>query len=143
MKRPYTLEFYAELVRDIRQHLPYAAIGSDVIVGFPGETDDDFQRLEEYLLGSPLTHLHVFPYSDRPSTEAASLPGKVHGSVIKARASRLRDISRSLSERFRASLRGTVRPALTIEDGSVAISDNYFRVRVDGHARNEWVNVTL
>jgi threonylcarbamoyladenosine tRNA methylthiotransferase MtaB len=93
---------------------------------------------------SPLTHLHVFPYSDRPGTVASALPGKVHGSVIKARAQRLREISRELADRFRTVQRGTVRLALTIEDGTVAITDNYFRVPAPaGRRRNEWVLVTL
>jgi threonylcarbamoyladenosine tRNA methylthiotransferase MtaB len=119
-------------------------MGSDMIVGFPGERDEDFRANLRYLSDSPLTHLHVFPYSDRPSTVASSLPGKVHGSVIKARAQRLREVSRILAERFRESQRGVVRPALTIEDGSVAISDNYFRVPAPaGCQRNEWVEVTL
>jgi threonylcarbamoyladenosine tRNA methylthiotransferase MtaB len=144
MRRPYDIEYFAQLVRTIRERLPHASIGSDVIAGFPGETDDDFEQLVAYLEASPLTHLHVFPYSDRPGTVASSLPDKVHGSVIKGRAQRLRDISRMLAERFRESQRGIMRPALTIEDGSVAISDNYFRVAVPpGHQRNEWVHVTL
>jgi threonylcarbamoyladenosine tRNA methylthiotransferase MtaB len=144
MRRPYTIEFYGALVTEVRRRLPHAAIASDVIAGFPGETDDDFELLTTYLQQSPLTHLHVFPYSDRPGTVAAKLPGKVHGSVVKARALRLRELSRMLNERFRATLTGTTRPALTIEDGSVAITDNYFRVPVAaGHARNEWVRATL
>jgi threonylcarbamoyladenosine tRNA methylthiotransferase MtaB len=144
MKRPYSIEYYADLVADIRRRLPHAAIGSDVIAGFPGETDVDFDELAVYLETSPLTHLHVFPYSDRPGTVASSLDGKVHGSVIKARAYRLREISRELQTRFRDAQRVTIRPALTIEDGSVAVTDNYFRVPASpGHARNEWVEVTL
>ena len=66
MRRPYTIEQYASLVDGIRARMPDASIGSDIIVGFPGETDDDFEQLASYLEGSPLTHLHVFPYSDRP-----------------------------------------------------------------------------
>lgn len=144
MRRPYTVEYYGELVNTIRARLPHAAIGSDVIAGFPGETDEDFEQLVAYLEQSPLTHLHVFPYSDRPATVASALPGKVHGSVVKARAQRLREISRVLAARFREAQRGTVRPALTIEDGSVAVTDNYFRVPAPaGHGRNEWVQVTL
>jgi threonylcarbamoyladenosine tRNA methylthiotransferase MtaB len=144
MRRPYTVEFYADLVTTIRQRLPHASIGSDVIAGFPGETDADFDQLTRYLEQSPLTHLHVFPYSDRPGTVASMLPHKVHGSVIKARAQRLREISRILADRFRAAQRGTVRPALTIEDGSVAVTDNYLRVAVPpGHGRNEWIRATL
>jgi threonylcarbamoyladenosine tRNA methylthiotransferase MtaB len=144
MRRPYSIEYYADLVDTIRERVPHAAIGSDVIAGFPGETDDDFARLVSYLETSPLTHLHVFPYSDRPGTVATSLPEKVHGSVIKARAQRLREISRQLADRFRAAQRGRVRPALTIDDGTVAVTDNYFRVSAPaGYARNEWVEVTL
>jgi threonylcarbamoyladenosine tRNA methylthiotransferase MtaB len=144
MKRPYTIEHFANLVNTIRARLPHAAIGSDVIVGFPGETDADFEQLAEYLERSPLTHLHVFPYSDRPGTVASALSGKVHGTVVKARSQRLREISRRLADAFRAAQQGTVRPALTIEDGATAITDNYFRVPApEGHPRNEWVEVTL
>jgi threonylcarbamoyladenosine tRNA methylthiotransferase MtaB len=144
MRRPYSIEQYAALVDEIRQRLPHAAIGSDLIVGFPGETDEDFAALEGYLEQSPLTHLHVFPYSDRPGTEAASLSGKVHGATVKARAERLREISRRLHARFRDAQRRTRRPALTIDDGTVAVTDNYIRVPVGpGHARNEWVMVTI
>lgn len=144
MRRPYSIERYRALVDGIRRRLPHAAIGSDVIVGFPGETDDDFEQLTSYLEDSPLTHLHVFPYSDRPGTMASTLPGKVHGSVVRQRGQRIRDISRRRADRFRAAQRGTTRPALTIEDGSVAVTDNYFRVPAPaGHARNEWVTVSL
>jgi threonylcarbamoyladenosine tRNA methylthiotransferase MtaB len=144
MRRPYTVEEYGVIVDDIRARVPHAAIGTDVIVGFPGETDEDFEEMVNYLEGSPLTHIHVFPYSDRPGTEASEMPGKVHGTLIKHRGARLRQISRSLQERFRASVRGTRRPALTIEDGSVAVTDNYIRVVMPpGYARNEWVTVTL
>ena len=75
MRRPYTIEYYSALVDGIRARIPHASIGSDVIVGFPGETDEDFEQLESYLEASPLTHVHVFPYSDRPGTAAASMSG--------------------------------------------------------------------
>lgn len=144
MRRPYTAATYAALVGGIRARLPHAAIGSDVIVGFPGETDDDADVLARFLAASPLTHLHVFPYSDRPGTAASALPDKVHGAVVKTRAQRLRGISRALSDRFRAAQAGTVRPALTIDDGTMAVTDNYFKVPVpNGRARNEWVSVPI
>ena len=72
MRRPYTLDFYRRLVDSIIASLPHAAIGTDLIVGFPGETDEDFAENVQYLASSPLSHLHVFPYSDRPGTEASS-----------------------------------------------------------------------
>lgn len=144
MRRPYSREYYAALVNDIRSRLPHAAIGSDVIVGFPGETDEEFEVLASYLEKCPLTHVHVFPYSDRPGTVAEAMPGKVHGATVKARAQRVREISRHLQARFRESLAGTVRPALAIEDGLVGITDNYIRVPLPpGHARNDRVTVAL
>jgi threonylcarbamoyladenosine tRNA methylthiotransferase MtaB len=144
MRRPYTLEYYRRLVDGIIERLPSASIGSDVIAGFPGETDDDFASNEMYLPGSPLSHLHVFPYSERPGTEAASMSGKVPGPVIRARGARLREMGAALSRRFRASQAGTVRPGLTLEDGSVVVTDNYLKVRIPaGRARNERVNVRI
>jgi len=144
MRRPYSLERYAALVDDIRARLSHAAIGSDVIVGFPGETGEEFEALVSYLARSPLTHLHVFPYSDRPGTVAERLPDKVHGATVKTRAQRIRAISRDLQDRFRASLVGATRPALAIEDGGVAVTDNYIRVPLPpGHARNDRVVVVL
>ena len=144
MRRPYTFEYYRRLVDRIRDDIPHASIGADVIVGFPGETQDDFQALEAYLVRSPLTHIHVFPYSDRPGTVAAALPQKVHGTVVRDRAGVLRDIGRELSRRFQQSQNGTTRPGLTIDDGSMVVTDNYLKVRIaPGLPRNEWVRVEL
>ena len=144
MRRPYTVAQYAERVDAIRARAPHAAIGSDLIVGFPGETDQEFEAALAYVRRSPLTHLHVFCYSDRPGTEASRLPGKVHGTVVRQRASRLRAVGRQLSEAFRVSQAGTRRRALTLEDGTVAVTDNYIKVRVPpGRGRNEWVEVGL
>jgi threonylcarbamoyladenosine tRNA methylthiotransferase MtaB len=144
MRRPYTIEYYAALLDDIRARIPSASIGSDVIVGFPGETDEDFERLVAYLERSPLTHIHVFPYSDRPGTAASTMSGKVNGVVVRERGRRIRDIGRSLSDRFRASQVGTKHRALTLDDGTVAVTGNYLKVRIPvGHARNEWVRVNI
>jgi threonylcarbamoyladenosine tRNA methylthiotransferase MtaB len=144
MRRPYTIEYYTHLVDRIRERMPHASIGSDVIVGFPGETGDDFAVLESYLKKSPLTHLHVFPYSDRPGTAASAMPDKVHGSVVRERASLVRGIGAALTRKFHASQDGTVRPGLTIEDGSLVVTDNYLKVRIPpGRVRNEWVSVAI
>ncbi len=144
MRRPYTIEAYAALVSGIRQRIPDASIGSDLIVGFPGETDDDFEALKQYLERSPLTHIHVFPYSDRPGTDAALMRPKVHGSVIRRRAQEVRDIGRHLSDAFKASQIGAVHIGLTLEDGSLVVTDNYLKVRIPpGVPRNEWVNVRI
>jgi threonylcarbamoyladenosine tRNA methylthiotransferase MtaB len=144
MRRPYTLDYYRRLVDAIAERLPHASIGTDMIVGFPGETDEDFAVNLDYLPASPLTHIHVFPYSDRPGTVASAMRDKVHGSVIRDRGAQLRAIGASLAERFRQSQAGTVRPGLTLEDGTLVVTDNYLKVRIPpGHARNERIRVRL
>ncbi|HEY0283771.1 MAG TPA: tRNA (N(6)-L-threonylcarbamoyladenosine(37)-C(2))-methylthiotransferase MtaB [Vicinamibacterales bacterium] len=144
MRRPYTLAYYRRLVDRIRQEIPHASIGTDIIVGFPGESDADFAALEAYLREAPVTHVHVFPYSDRPGTEATALPGTVHGSIVRDRASRVRAIGRELNQRFHLAQHGSVRPGLTIEDGSLVVTDNYLKVRIPpGLPRNQWVNVAI
>jgi threonylcarbamoyladenosine tRNA methylthiotransferase MtaB len=144
MRRPYTITYYRRLVDSIRDRMPHAAVGSDVIVGFPGESDEDFAELETYLESSSLTHLHVFPYSDRPGTAAASLTARVSGAVVRARGMRVRQIGAKLAESFRLSQVGTVRRGLTLEDGAVAMTDNYLKVRIPpGLPRNEWTTVLV
>jgi len=144
MRRPYTIEYYSALVDDIRARLPQASIGSDIIVGFPGETDDDVEQLLSYLETSPLTHLHVFPYSDRPGTAASLMNGKVQGAAIRERGRRVREIGQRLTQRFHDSQVGTTHRALTLEDGSQAVTGNYLKVRIQpGGRRNEWMNVRI
>jgi threonylcarbamoyladenosine tRNA methylthiotransferase MtaB len=144
MRRPYTLDYYRRLVDAIVERLPHASIGSDIIVGFPGETDEDFDRSFAYLPTSPLSHLHVFPYSDRPGTAACAMRGNVPGTVVRKRGAEIRQIGAALSRRFRDSQVGTVRPGLTLEDGTLVITDNYLKVRVaPGLKRNTRVKVRL
>ncbi len=144
MRRPYTIEEYRRLVDGIRARIPEAAIGTDLIVGFPGERDEDFRALVDYLEASPLTHAHVFPYSDRPGTAAAAMPDRPDGVVVRERARVLREVSAHLAQRFRQSQEGTVHRALTLEDGTLAVTGNYLKVRIPpGHARNTWVRVRI
>jgi threonylcarbamoyladenosine tRNA methylthiotransferase MtaB len=144
MRRPYTLDHYRGLVDGIRARLPHASIGSDMIVGFPGETVEDFDANLTYLPSAPLTHLHVFPYSDRPGTVAARMPDKVPPALVRHRGAELRRIGAELSSRFRASQTDTVRPGLTLEDGTLVVTDNYLKVRVpSGLPRNVRVRVRI
>ena len=144
MRRPYTLGYYRRLVDDIVQRMPDASIGSDIIVGFPGETDEDFDRSIGYLRESPLSHLHVFPYSDRPGTEASRLPGKVAGPIVREMGAMIRQIGSDLSRRFYDRQIGLVRPGLTLDDGTLVVTDNYLKVRIlPGEARNRRVRVQL
>ncbi len=144
MRRPYTLAHYDRLVDRIRHLIPQASIGTDVIVGFPGETDEDFSLLSGYLPQAAVTHVHVFPYSDRPGTVASTMTPKVGGGAIRERARVVRDISRTLNQRFHVSQIGAVHRALTIDDGTTVVTGNYLKLRIpEGHRRNEWLQVKV
>lgn len=144
MRRPYRLAYFAALVLEIRRRLPDASIGSDVMAGFPGESDRDADLMADYLETSPLSHLHVFPYSDRPGTSASAMPQKVSGVDVRARATRLRAIGQRLSDAFRSRLLGSVRPALTVDDGMFAVTDNYLKVRLSAaRPRNQRIQLRI
>jgi threonylcarbamoyladenosine tRNA methylthiotransferase MtaB len=144
MRRPYTIDYYASLVDHIRARMPHASIGTDIIVGFPGETDKDFDQLTTYLERSPLTHAHVFPYSDRPGTQASAMGNRAPGAVVRDRGRLVREIGQRLTAKFREAQIGTTHRALTLEDGTLAVTGNYLKIRIpDGRPRNEWVNVRI
>jgi threonylcarbamoyladenosine tRNA methylthiotransferase MtaB len=104
MHRPYGTELYRELIQELRLYFPDATLGADVLVGFPGETDSRFMNTLSLLQDLPIDYLHVFPFSPRPGTPAASMKGIVDGRVMKNRAQRLRELSSvrrlALAERF-------------------------------------------
>jgi len=144
MRRPYTAAAYRHLVERIRAMVPHASIGSDVIVGFPGESDTDFNETESLLTELPLTHLHVFPYSDRPGTDASAMGDKVDGATIRERGRRVRAIGHEMSTRFRHSQLGMVRRALTVDDGLSAVTDNFLKVRLaEMVPRNQWIDARI
>jgi threonylcarbamoyladenosine tRNA methylthiotransferase MtaB len=147
MHRWYRSEHYARRVELIREHLPHAAIGADVIAGFPGETDDDHAATMSFIERLPFTYLHVFSFSKRPGTRAAGMPNEVPALTIRRRARELR----ALGERKEAAFHRTQvdRPleVLTLRHASLAartpatnpswtpaISSNYLQVRLSG----EW-----
>jgi threonylcarbamoyladenosine tRNA methylthiotransferase MtaB len=148
MHRRYRAAHYAERMHRIRRTLPDAAIGADVIVGFPGETDHDFRATYDFVEALPLTYLHVFSFSVRPGTEAAQLNQPVAAAVIRDRARALRVLSRSKAAQFRASQSGRRLQAITLargaEDWTEALTSNYLKVRVPGrHPANRWVEAEI
>lgn len=139
MRRPYTAARFRELLRHIQNEIPDVGLGTDVLVGFPGETDQDFAETCELIQESPLTYLHVFPFSPREGTEAYSMPGRVSSQVMKHRAGILLEISRAKSLAFRRRFIGRILPAITLakeEDlgTSVVLTGNYIHARVPGHS---------
>ena len=150
MHRWYRTEHYAERVSWIRRHSPDAAIGADVIVGFPGETDADFQETVDFIERSPLTYLHVFSFSARPGTEAAKFPAQQQGKsgAIRERARALRALGPKKTAEFRASQTGRTLRALTLartgDTWTEALTGNYLKVRVAGQRpANQWCEVQV
>jgi threonylcarbamoyladenosine tRNA methylthiotransferase MtaB len=149
MRRRYRASHYAERLWRIHRSLPDAAIGADVIVGFPGETDDDFRATYDFIDALPLTYLHVFSFSTRPGTEAAQLvDAPVPPAVIRGRARALRSLSQRKAGQFRASQLGRRWRAITLARGgpdwTEALTSNYLKVRVPGrHPANRWHDVEI
>lgn len=150
MNRPYRAAGYAERVNAIRRRFPDAAIGADVIVGFPGETSDDFRQTMALVESLPLTYLHVFAYSDRRGTPASAMESKVQPEAIAQRSEELRRLGTGKKMRFLAELRGQTLEVLVLqrraEDGLLeGLSGNYVRVHFSGSDQlmNRYVSVSL
>jgi threonylcarbamoyladenosine tRNA methylthiotransferase MtaB len=131
MGRPYDAETYAALVVGLRARQPGLAVGADVIVGFPGETDAEFEETRRFLEGLPLAYLHVFTFSPRPGTSAADRPDQVPGPVKKERNRALRALSERKRTEFAAAQVGS-RLEVVLETGEegrrYGLSDNYLQV---------------
>jgi threonylcarbamoyladenosine tRNA methylthiotransferase MtaB len=138
MRRNYDTAYYRELLERVRGRLPEAALGSDIIVAFPGETDAQFENSLEYFASLPLTYFHVFPYSSRRGTIAAALGNHVPGHVKKERARRMRELGTRKKNEFCARFIGR-RVSVLIEEKVEkqsglrrGFSRNYLPVAVGG-----------
>jgi threonylcarbamoyladenosine tRNA methylthiotransferase MtaB len=150
MHRWYRASHYAERIKLIRSRLPDAAIGADVIVGFPGETAEDFRATRDMIEALPFTYLHVFSFSTRPGTGAETLGEKVNENAIHERARELRALGRAKAAEFRvqqARAGCSVRVLSLARRGSgytEAITSNYLKVRIAGEwPANQWFEVPL
>ena len=137
MRRAYRATQYLDLLEKIRQRVPEAAIGADVMVGFPGETAQDHALTRELIQNSPLTYLHVFPFSRRPGTAAAQLEEEVPKAVAALRSLELRTLAELKNRRFRESQVGRDLPVITLQDKSPqsttrALSSNFLKVELAG-----------
>jgi len=142
MRRRYKRELYAERVAWIKEYMPHAAIGADVIVGFPGESDEDFNETYEFLQGLAVTYLHVFTYSERENTLAKTLTDSVPIAVRHERNKKLRQLSFVKTKQFTSQFYDTTRPVLfekADHEGMMeGYTDNYIRVQTP--YRKEWIN---
>jgi threonylcarbamoyladenosine tRNA methylthiotransferase MtaB len=142
MHRKYRPWHYAEKIRKIRESMPEAAIGADVMVGFPGETDELFEESRSFIEHLPFTYLHVFTYSSRPGTPSAAMPDQVPVHTARERNRVLRELAAEKNRQFRESFVGKILEVITLQAGgdgwTEALSSNYLKVKLHGwHAPNQ------
>ena len=132
MGRRYSTEDYAQAVARIREAIPDVAITTDVMVGFPGETDEDFAESYRFCQQMAFANIHVFPYSERPCTPATLMPEKIDEPVKKERSERMLKLARESARRFEEQFLGRTMMVLwerEVDDGVwVGLTDNYIRV---------------
>ena len=148
MHRRYRPWHYAQRIERIRAVAPNAAIGADVMTGFPGESEAEFEESRSFIASLPFTYLHVFTFSARPGTPAALIPDQVPVEVARERTRILREISSEKNLQFRRSFVGGELAAITLQRGdgdfTEAITDNYLKLRLRGkHDPNRWVNAQI
>lgn len=148
MHRKYRPWHYAEKIRKIREAMPDAAIGADVMVGFPGESEELFEESRSFIEHLPFTYLHVFTYSSRPGTPSAAMADQVPVHVARERNRVLRELAAEKNLAFRKSFIGRSLDIITLQnsgDGwTEALSDNYLQIRVAGeHPRNRILPVIV
>ena len=134
MRRRYTAERYRERIAKIRELMPDSFLGVDVIVGFPGEGEEEFMETYRLLEEVGASFLHIFPFSERPGTPAVDMPNKVQARISTERVSRLEELSAKLNRAFAERFIGTEREVLfesTNHDGLMyGYTDNYLRVSI-------------
>ncbi len=143
MRRPYNTSIYHSLVERLSRAIPDLGLGADVIVGFPGESDADFEETRALIEALPFSYLHVFSYSDRKGTEAVRLPDHVPPRRIRERSRALRRLSVAKNLAFRRGLLGRPQEVLVLEtrdkeSGLLAgLSGNYVEILFEGP--DEWM----
>jgi threonylcarbamoyladenosine tRNA methylthiotransferase MtaB len=148
MHRKYRPWHYREKIEAIREAMPNAAIGADVMVGFPGETEVEFEETRRMIEDLPLTYLHVFTYSVRPETPAAEINNQVQINIARDRNHVLRALGEQKKLSFMRGFVGTKMDAITLNvtnaSHTEALTDNYLKLRIKGmHKQNQWLDTTI
>jgi threonylcarbamoyladenosine tRNA methylthiotransferase MtaB len=144
MHRKYRPRHYADRVRKARALMPDAGIGADVMVGFPGETDAEFEESRQFMAAMPFTYLHVFTYSERPGTPAAEEAVQVPMAVRKERNRVLRELAAAKNLAFRERMVGRTLSAVTLAETGIALTENYLKVELAaGREANTLIEVKI
>jgi threonylcarbamoyladenosine tRNA methylthiotransferase MtaB len=144
MHRKYRPRHYEDRILKARAWMPDAAIGADVMVGFPGETDAEFEQTREFIERLPFTYLHIFPYSERPATPAAERRNQVEPAVRRARGRILKHLGSAKNAAFRQAMVGRKLPAVTLQNPAFALTTNYLKVDLaGGHQPRELIHVEI
>jgi len=142
MHRKYRPRHYQDRLVKARAWMPEAAIGADVMVGFPGETAEEFEQSRCFIESLPFTYLHVFTYSERPGTPAAQAPDQVPVAIRKERNQILRDLAARKNLEFRRGMIGRTLSAVTLHEG--ALSDNFLKIDLASpRPANELIDVRI
>lgn len=147
MKRKYTTEEYMESLERLRNAFPGCAITTDMIVGFPGETEEEFEKSLSFIRQCRFADMHIFPYSRRPGTPAAEMPGQLPNAVKEARSRRAIAVAQDMSRCYHQELLGTTQ-AVLVEgmegEHSVGHAMNYVKIYIPGaYPRNEIQTVAV
>ncbi len=143
MERGYTPEEFRDVMEFILSRRPEAAIGTDIIAGFPTESEEDFEETLRFVEEIPFAYLHVFPYSDRPFTKASKLRPKVPERVKKERVKVLRELDEEKRREFRERNRGRRLRAIVLSEGR-ALTENYIELEISReHRPGELIEVVL
>jgi threonylcarbamoyladenosine tRNA methylthiotransferase MtaB len=130
MHRKYRPRHYADRVQQARALMPDAAVGADVMVGFPGETAAEFEESRQFIAAMPFTYLHVFTYSERPGTPAAEEAVQVPLALRKERNRVLRELAAASNLDFRQRMVGRTLSAVTLAESGIALTGNYLKVEL-------------
>ena len=151
MGRPYSPKDFGDLIARIHRAMPDAAIGVDILAGFPGESETAFKNTYDLIGQLPVSYLHVFPFSARPGTRAAEFPAKINPAIIKKRCERMRTLGNRKRIKFHRKFIGRVIPVLIETEREAVsgllkgVSSNYLPVLIaaDDDLKNKIVNVNI
>jgi threonylcarbamoyladenosine tRNA methylthiotransferase MtaB len=149
MNRNYTAKKYLEIINKLRAVYPLFSFTTDIIVGFPGETEKEFKQTCDFVKQASFTKVHIFPFSPRPDTPAAKMPNQVQDKIKTARAKKLATVANLVAKKYAKQFKGLTRPVLieqkTTKDWWGGYTPEYLRAKIksDNDLTNKIVEIKL